>query len=233
MAQLDYGPPISAGRRRLRRGLIALLLLSAMLACATWAVRFVQQIVRVQQQKKLMNFSLPPNTVVVSSDLIGEHGLLSRPGYQLQSPGVFAPATATSLIALNPTAQPRWGQVGSTVFLHRLRAAGQSWRLLSVALQRSVAFDPDNGQSMWLEPVVQIPATLSLGSRLETLSEYGRAALKIPTTAPFRLYAGQPDPNDESHFTICYEHSGMKDAIDGFILSNDSVKLELHRTQKK
>jgi hypothetical protein len=42
-----------------------------------------------------------------------------------------------------------------------------------------------------------------------------------------RLFAGQPDPNDASHFTIAYECDGQKGTIDGWLMNDDSVKLEV------
>lgn len=40
-----------------------------------------------------------------------------------------------------------------------------------------------------------------------------------------RVYAGQPDPNDQSHFTIRYEIDNQKDIIDGYLQDDGSVKL--------
>src|SRR5699024_3764914 len=39
-----------------------------------------------------------------------------------------------------------------------------------------------------------------------------------------RLFAGQSDPNDPSHFTIAYELDGVRGVIDGSVLE-DGVKL--------
>jgi len=41
-----------------------------------------------------------------------------------------------------------------------------------------------------------------------------------------RLYAGQLDPIDESHFTIRYELDGKSGVIDGWLMPDDSVKLQ-------
>lgn len=42
-----------------------------------------------------------------------------------------------------------------------------------------------------------------------------------------RLYAGQPDPADASHFTIRYESKGSGGTIDGWLRDGDSVKLQV------
>lgn len=44
---------------------------------------------------------------------------------------------------------------------------------------------------------------------------------------PVTLYAGQPDPADESHFTIAYESQGQKGTIDGWLMHDETVKLEV------
>ena len=42
-----------------------------------------------------------------------------------------------------------------------------------------------------------------------------------------RFFAGQPDPNDASHFSIDYEVEGEKGTIDGWLQDNDTVKMEV------
>jgi hypothetical protein len=42
-----------------------------------------------------------------------------------------------------------------------------------------------------------------------------------------RLYTGQPDPNDDSHFTIKYQIGNRPGTIDGWLQSDDSVKLQI------
>jgi hypothetical protein len=41
-----------------------------------------------------------------------------------------------------------------------------------------------------------------------------------------RIFSGQPDPKDESHFTIGYELDGTPGVIDGWLLSDQTVVLE-------
>ena len=44
---------------------------------------------------------------------------------------------------------------------------------------------------------------------------------------PINLYAGQPDPNDKSHFTLAYTLNGKPGTIDGWLNDDDTVKLEV------
>jgi len=43
-----------------------------------------------------------------------------------------------------------------------------------------------------------------------------------------RIYAGQPDPKDPSHFTICYVVDGQPCILDGRLDDNDAVTLTRH-----
>jgi len=40
-----------------------------------------------------------------------------------------------------------------------------------------------------------------------------------------RVYAGQPDRDDPSHFTIRYQMWGQEDVLDGWLQDNDGVRL--------
>jgi hypothetical protein len=41
----------------------------------------------------------------------------------------------------------------------------------------------------------------------------------------FRFHAGQLDPNDPGHFTVDYEHDGVRGTIHGRLKDNGSVEL--------
>jgi len=89
------------------------------------------------------------------------------------------------------------------------------------------------------EDLMSIPLT---GSRLEL--HPSSAMLKMPlhwTPSPtpeqpgrvridykdqLRIFAGQPDPTDASHFTIAYELDGVPGTIDGWLFDDDSVRLK-------
>ena len=50
--------------------------------------------------------------------------------------------------------------------------------------------------------------------------------LSYKPTERLRVFAGQADPNDESHFTIAYELDGVAGTIDGWLRADGSVILE-------
>jgi hypothetical protein len=55
------------------------------------------------------------------------------------------------------------------------------------------------------------------------------------TTKPapnVRIYCGQVDPRDSSHFTIVYEMWGQRDTLDGYLEDYDYVTLKPRRTPR-
>lgn len=46
-----------------------------------------------------------------------------------------------------------------------------------------------------------------------------------PASSRTRIYFGQPDPVDASHFTIGYDAGGVSGTIDGWLLPDDTVRL--------
>jgi hypothetical protein len=50
-------------------------------------------------------------------------------------------------------------------------------------------------------------------------------AFAVPASKALRVFPGQPDPLDESHFTIPYDAGGVTGTIDGWLQADDSVRL--------
>lgn len=49
-----------------------------------------------------------------------------------------------------------------------------------------------------------------------------------PAGSHFRFYAGQPDPDDPTHFTIRYEMDGHPGTIDGWLQQFERMRLRVH-----
>ena len=229
---LSYLPRASGRHRWARRSGIAFVLLAAAVLLSAWTIRFAQQLIFLQQQKQLLDFSLPPNTIIASTRIADDGGLLNGPGYQMHNGGPLVSRTAPGLILMNPTPLMAWGHGESCAFIHRLRTPGKPWRLVSVPLSPTTPFTPNGQEGVVLTSFVQVPAGLNIASRLRAIGEFNAMSLVLPAAGRLRLYAGQPDATDDSHFTIGYEHDGQNDTIDGFLLPNDMVKLEIRQTKK-
>jgi WD40 repeat protein len=114
----------------------------------------------------------------------------------------------------------------ASVFMHQLRSPAGHQRLVSVVLE-------DGGTEIEHD---------SLNTALRT----GTYALASPTTPPsvlnshtltlyrwnanhpLTVFAGQPDPNDRSHFTIPIQFRGQRTVVDGYLRDDDSVLLDPH-----
>lgn len=116
------------------------------------------------------------------------------------------PAAATNILQRASATHP--------VFMHeRISPAGHR-RLVVV---ESLQFYPD-----WslLEAYPCVPATGMPKTRLQPGE---RKALQHP---PMKIFAGQIDPFDASHFTIDYELNGERGVIDGWLVNDREVNLE-------
>ena len=111
--------------------------------------------------------------------------------------------------------------------LHARRTPGGKSRLVGVDLSPM-------GEFLALYPRVIVPAGLTTTSR-GILNRFDLFMVRSPDDR-VRVFAGQPDPNDASHFTIAYEVNGTPGVIDGWLLEDDTVQLHPRagrRTSKK
>ena len=102
-----------------------------------------------------------------------------------------------------------------SIYAHIARSHDGSPRFLEVRADTSIAED-----SIKLYACVSTVPTWEIGSRSTVLGEW---ALTVDAD---HLNAGQPDPSDGSHFTIRYESNGQSGLIDGWLMPDDTVKLE-------
>jgi hypothetical protein len=57
-------------------------------------------------------------------------------------------------------------------------------------------------------------------------TSWENGAVEVEPEQVMRFFAGQPDPIDQSHFTIAYELNGRRDVLDGYLKDDDTVTLE-------
>jgi len=72
------------------------------------------------------------------------------------------------------------------------------------------------------------PATDPLGERFEYTLASSRAepgTVRVRDRDVLRIFSGQPDPADPSHFTIAYERDGAAGVIDGWLRDDDRIRL--------
>jgi hypothetical protein len=179
------------------------LLIAAATCAAIWLWRFVPQLRLLYYQHQCLNYS--PTSMDVAFDA---------------KRGAVQPPACWIAMGFNPRS--------TCVFLHARRAKGCDTRLVQVAMFSNTG---QWGIARLLDARAFILVTSEPHSRLSIaqLQSSERLSLPVvPNTEPdtLRLFAGQADPADESHFTIRYELNGQPGLIDGWLMPDDTVKLE-------
>jgi hypothetical protein len=173
-------------------------------------------------------------------------------------PACDMPAFITKLLPSSGKLHAQFGPPG-IVFAHRLRNPSGQERLVvvwaSVGESRMRALLPPNGDNdaPTLEADTYIPAMTTgalLGKRLtqvpnpaEDLPDGRLTWTQLPENFHARIYAGQLDPADESHFTIDFElHVGSRydepqikinGVVDGWLVADNDVAGPVHLTIRK
>jgi hypothetical protein len=214
---LSYAPPLPWHRRRqAQRTVIRLLVAAAITFAGVWGFRFMQQLVFLNQQRHWMSYTMSPAKIILA-DGAGAAPLLRQPGYRQLRPNAVVYETP-AVTDFSPNS--------NCVFIHARRAAGHAQRLIVATIS---PYFGDQLKEYEIDVSLLTPAGLGLGSRPVASPPFGSPGLAFENTSGIKIFAGQPDPTDESHFTIPYELNGKSNIIDGWLMSDDSVKLQPRR----
>jgi hypothetical protein len=124
------------------------------------------------------------------------------------------------------------GLNSGSLFLHERRAAGvgKPTRLVSVDVAGANRLaqlrpNPPPGLMMLYADVIEL-GTLTRPPRVRwgRFVQLDGRLTEVPV-GTLRIYSGQPDPADASHFTLAYETAEGRGTIDGWLMSDDSVKM--------
>jgi hypothetical protein len=216
---IPYAPPLPWHRRKRTQVLILRLVIIAALVCAgAWLFRFAQQLQFLAQQQRWMSYTLPADKVVLAIDTPDSAQLAKLPGYMPAAGGGTA---------LQP---PRWTFKRCDLcypFIHARRIGGQAARLVSIVAMPE--YDQGAVRTLELFAYTEIPAGLEPGARpVDPRAAYnvGSGDLLLPLHDSLRIFAGQFDPADESHFSIPCVFDGTRTTIDGWLMPDDTIKLE-------
>jgi hypothetical protein len=201
--QLDYAQPTPWLRRRSSRRVA--LLLFAIIALGfgmRWGSFLVERVQANYWFAKCMGYDAPAD----------------RPVYEPRQSGwvttIPEPWTKFSLY---------WGgsspMTGGTLFLHERRTRAGERRLIAV-----------DAVSMIFPRTLQLQANV-FGPAIGMAPAQRKSAVVRVLNFPFdademRIYAGQPDPADASHFTMRYEIGNRHGLIDGWLRDDDTVVIE-------
>ena len=222
------GPADFAARRRRigRRVVMAVATLAVACAAYLWVRPFVERRWQQYWHDRCAAYTAPADQVVLRAGPRDParprppaREFIDLSSDQIDLAQRRPPSCWTRLARARPDIAPF--QEVSPVFLHR-RKAGQGPERL-VCLGRSTSWSADKGVLIYLEAVFSTP------SDPVPLRRSSRAVMAIWDAKPemlsgaggLVLYAGQPDPDDESHFTIRYELGGVSGTIDGWLREHE------------
>lgn len=219
-SKLDYG---RENRRRFRWPQIRRVAWIVLTVAVIWYA--VTQVPALVRQFRCARYAIPPENVVYDDDPAATAKLLSLPDYGevMQLVGPF-PMRAPPVGRISPSAYPiggyRNGFETGTVFLHTRRTfVGDSERLVFVSTTLQTT---PGGYDLWLCLTSLVPRSVMPGSSVEEVVRDGYR-IAVPRGQRLRLFAGQPDPTDPTHFTFDYELGGSRGTIDGW-LREDSIR---------
>ena len=199
-ARIQYAPvkPGEKRRRIARRVLPALVVL--LLAPLFWKCGTMawHRGKVLYWQRASMNRVAPPDQVVMDT-----------------SGGSFV--SAVEWDRLNTAYAPPGKVRLPTLFLHERKNPGGESRLVAVHCQFPISL-----QASIFATVVRP------GSLYREPQEVSSDNLTLDVWESIRIYAGQPDPADPTHFTINYETNGRKMMVDGWLRNDDKIDFSMH-----
>jgi hypothetical protein len=210
---LDYAQaPAWHRTAKAKRAATALIVVGVLVVAALWAPSGWRMLRISHYQRQCLRYQRPPDAVACS---------ISAGDVMTPSLGSISSEVPPAWVNLYAGISPPGFRSQGTIFLHARRARdGNGARLIAVDV-----VDPDAllGRSCSVEVRVLQPASLGrtpreIWSNQQPLLNYD--------AGPCTLYAGQPDPSDESHFTFDVDANGRRQTFDGWLRENDTLIIE-------
>jgi hypothetical protein len=197
-----------------------------LLVVSLWLVpRTYRHIQLLKWQSRCLGYTAPASEVVYDNDPSETKRLLTLPGGYLQDPRDGA-AYRLPIEWIQFYLAAGFGpQSSGTVFLHERTSPNGERVLLALDLVFN-PFSQDRVMSMG-ERVITPGTALRSPRQLPSALRGDGAQITIGVGKRLRVFAGQPDPNNASHFTIDYELDGARITLDGWLQDAQTVKIEI------
>ncbi|MDQ3441798.1 MAG: hypothetical protein M3478_15760 [Planctomycetota bacterium] len=224
--RLGYAPAPPLHRRpRLRRwALFAGFTL--LLVVALWLVpRTYRHVQLLRWQSHCLAYAATASEVVYDNDPAEAKRLLALPRTYLKDPRDGA-AYRVPIEWIQFYLAAGFGpQSTGTLFLHQRTSPSGRPVLLALDLN----FNPLSADRvMSMGERVIVPGALLRPPRQVASRQRGDGTqIRIGQGSRVRVFAGQPDANNPSHFTIDYEMDGARHKLDGWLEDDQSVRIEL------
>jgi len=225
--QLDYAPAPSGLRSARARGWAIAIGAALLLLGMVWVTpRAVRRVRVAYWQQQCLNYAAPADQVIYSNNPTDIVKLLAPPTRYEGSVGAgqafFVPPSYGNYRGAMSLSR----SVG-TPFLHQRVTPQGKVRLVAVEFYCIAANWTGQGTLMTLMAATFDPSGTVRGPRqIVTTTTGDGQTLRLSATDTVRVFAGQPDPNDPSHFTIDYDLNGTRHTLDGWLKDDGVVAIE-------
>ena len=243
IAALEYSPrPAWHKRGQLRRITLLCIIIGIGGAAWLWGRKAIDRTSMLYWQHRCLTYSAPPDQIVYEQNPRKAAALLKDANYVGINDGrpgspTFAGRKAAPLEKLMPFL-PRPAPIlppaatgSALLFMHELRTAAGERRLvvLESAFSKDapplfiVGYDVNAGcydPGTWKMPIVDRTS----GYIIDVLNQ------QLTKPADFRVFAGQPDPADSSHFTMTFELNAKRGIVDAYLKDGGHLELKVRQT---
>ena len=224
---LQYAPrPPALRNPRLRRYALLLVIGAIVVMTLLRAPRIVNYVLLLRHQRACMAYIAPPTQVILETDPIEAKKLLAADsGYDTNSQATLAYLIPPQWLAYHTPIGGSF-QTSGTVFLHE-RTSRTNVRCLVAVDVNLIPLAPRQVASLGARIIR--PGSVLRGPRTgQSVTRGDGAQISFDRDAQrLTIFAGQPDPNDSSHFTIDYELDGAHITLDGWLEDEQTVKIEI------
>jgi hypothetical protein len=228
MFQFGYAskPPPWHRRKRVRRSLLIVIVLVLLLSAWSWGPRLWQRVRVAYWQHRCLVYTAPVDQVIYEEDPTSARMLLA-------SPDCAMTANNPQFVARRPWPWREFPSTGvgadGVAFLHeRMTPSGQR-RLVVVEVW--LRWPVGTGrQVLQLNNYVIRPRAMAARPEIANNAVFCYPVEEfssLASTDRVRLFAGQPDASDPTHFTIGYAVNGKTGTIDGWLTNVDRVNLQV------
>ena len=239
---LDYSPTGRTRHKRLLRGLCVLSVLVVALGAWLYLPPLAQHAQMLYAQRQCLRYTPPADQVVFESEPAAAARLLGDPRYRRARVYQVKPSDAVvTAAALTPACwtrmeasissphlrQPSSPPAIAVIFMGERKTPSGEPRLVVVTYFPYPAAGGNSRFVYGYEFIAYVLTPGTLGSAPMVYRNTGgneRMAFS-PNPARVRVYAGQPDATDASHFTIRCIIDGIETIIDGHLDDRERVTL--------
>jgi hypothetical protein len=221
---LDYAPAAPLRRRRFIRRTVAIVMIAGLtFASLHWGQEFWTKALFLHHQRGCLRYTAPPEQVIFDSDparvavLAKDKNFVISGGCAYRKPPPDWEAMWAGLSPRVPITKP-----SAVIFLHE-RTVGGIRRLIVVERTAAANESPLFLPGYDVDTRAIDPATVRRGARDIPMMFASDVSDMVGQPFDLRIYAGQPDPADDLHFTIRYEFRGKTHTADGRVRADGGV----------